>query len=521
MKNRTFSLRHAMSFFTLLLVVLITLFVPFQKMFSQVEASSELFRSLKKMDSLIFDEGFNKCQIESMERHLHTDFEFYHDENGVQDKALFLKGFRESICSSPDRKPIRKLVEGSLTVFRLKNNGETYGAIQKGEHLFYIKEANKDMYLTNIAKFTSLWLIENGAWKLKRALSYDHHEPSKYVLPAALDKKFNAHFLTPLFDKEKAINRLLKQHKIPSLSIGYIDHGQLQQIRAFGNQKETVPVSMHTLYKVASLTKPITALVTLKLVNDNKWDLDTPIYHYYIDEDLKDSPELKKMTTRHILSHQSGLPNWRYLTASKQLAFEFEPGTRYQYSGEGFEYLRKALEDNFKKPLEALAKELIFEPLGMTDTHFYWSENVDESHYALEHDAFENPLPIIKNTEANAAANVITTVKDYATFMTYVLNGAGLSKDLYSQMISKQVSVKKDVDFGLGWEIYNNLGGNEYALQHGGKDEGLNMLAVLLPNSKRGLLIFVNSENGLVLWKKIIEEYLGDVGKELVYKNLN
>jgi CubicO group peptidase (beta-lactamase class C family) len=60
-----------------------------------------------------------------------------------------------------------------------------------------------------------------------------------------------------------------------------------------------------------------------------------------------------------ILSHQTGFPNWRYLNKSNTLSFEFEPGTKYQYSGEGFEYLRKALEAKFKKPLEQLAKEHI------------------------------------------------------------------------------------------------------------------------------------------------------------------
>ena len=87
----------------------------------------------------------------------------------------------------------------------------------------------------------------------------------------------------------------------------------------------------------------MTAIVTLKLVEKGLWDLDEPVYKYHIDKDIKNSPELKKLTTRHILSHQSGFPNWRHLTESQRLSFEFEQGTQFQYSGEGFEYLRKAL----------------------------------------------------------------------------------------------------------------------------------------------------------------------------------
>jgi CubicO group peptidase (beta-lactamase class C family) len=260
--------------------------------------------------------------------------------------------------------------------------------------------------------------------------------------------------------------------------------------------------------------------VALKLIDAGKLGLDEAVYQYHVDEDIKDSPELEQLTVRHLLSHQSGFPNWRYLTDSDKLRFEFEPGDRFQYSGEGFEYLRKVLEAKFNKPLEELAEELIFDPLEMNDTHFYWSEEIDESRYALEHDEEGKALSINKNKEANGAANLMTTVKDYATFMTYVLNGAELSKELYSQMISKQASVKEGVDFGLGWKIFPNLGNGEFALQHGGGDYGLKTLAVLFPESDRGILIFTNSENGMVVWKKILEEYFGSIGNKLVHKNL-
>ena len=130
------------------------------------------------MDSIIFDAGFNQCNLEAMKNAVHDDFEFYHDQSGFNDsKADFLKGFEQNICSNKDFKPIRKLVQGSLKVFPLKNNGILYGAIQNGDHEFYIKEAGKELYLTSIAKFTHVWELDGGQWKLKRVLSYDHREP--------------------------------------------------------------------------------------------------------------------------------------------------------------------------------------------------------------------------------------------------------------------------------------------------------------------------------------------------------
>lgn len=167
-----------MPFSKLLIFLILVAFTFVQDVNAQVEKSSELFQVLTKADSLLFEEGFNKCNLSAVEGAVYTDFEFYHDQNGVQNRAEFFDVFKESICSSPDRKPIRQLVPGSLEVFRLKNNGQTYGAIQKGEHQFYIKEPNKELYLTSTGKFTHLWVLDHGKWKLKRGLSYDHKQPS-------------------------------------------------------------------------------------------------------------------------------------------------------------------------------------------------------------------------------------------------------------------------------------------------------------------------------------------------------
>jgi hypothetical protein len=146
---------------------------------AQVSKDSELFIQLEKLDNLLFEEGFNKCNFIELEKLIADDFEFYHDVNGQQNREEFFTSFRESLCSNPNFKPIRKLVPGSLEVFRLKNNGETYGAIQKGVHEFYIKEPNKDIYITNVARFTNILILENDNWKYKRILSYDHIDPRR------------------------------------------------------------------------------------------------------------------------------------------------------------------------------------------------------------------------------------------------------------------------------------------------------------------------------------------------------
>lgn len=496
------------------LLFILTFFFCMKIGHAQESPDSHLFLELKKADSLLFNEGFNKCNLPVLQSLVHADLQFMHDQNGIQSKDEFFKGFQESICSKPNIKPIRKLTNGSLIVYPLMNEGRLYGAVQMGQHEFYIKEPNKELRFTVNGKFIHTWLLENGKWKLFRALSYDHQHPEKYP------EMFEDNYPFPLFNNDSEIETLIKELKIPSLTIGYIENGKIQQIRAFGEQKPHIPIADNSIYKVASLTKPVTAIITLKLAEAGKWNLDEPLSKYYVDSEVKDSPYLSKLTTRTILSQKSGFPNWRYLREDKKLVFEFEPGTKFQYSGEGYEYLRKALEKKFNKSLEKIASEVLFIPLKMNDTHYYWTKNTDESRYAVESDKEGNPIPFERYYQSNAAANLLTTVGDYGKFLISILNNAELSTALYNDFVNPQTNVKEGIYWGLGMQVFPDLPNDEFALVHTGGDDGTKCLAILLPKSKRGLIIFINSENGLKIWKKIIEEYFGDVGKEIVRRNL-
>lgn len=148
--------------------------------FGQINRSSELYRTLRQKDSLLFNAGFNTCNIGELESLVSDNFEFYHDKSGITpSKADFIASIQNGLCKL-SYKPRRELVEESLEVFPLTDkDGKLYGAIQTGRHNFYAKEKDKPEYLTSTAVFTHLWLLENGQWKLKRVLSYNHQEPAK------------------------------------------------------------------------------------------------------------------------------------------------------------------------------------------------------------------------------------------------------------------------------------------------------------------------------------------------------
>ena len=319
---------------------------------------------------------------------------------------------------------------------------------------------------------------------------------------------------TEFIDYQKKVQTWLTMYKVPAVGIGYIEKGKLRQILVLGDLKENDPAPYNTIFQISSLTKPVTAMLTLKLVSIGKWQLDEPLCNYWVDPDVADDPRHLKLTTRHVLTHQTGFDNWRWNNKSKKLTFNFEPGTQFKYSGEGFEYLRRSLEGKFKMTLGQLADSLLFKPLKMSDTRYIWDENIDESRYAFAHDTLGNFLMPSENKEANAADLLKTSVEDYCKFGVAVMNGTLLTEEVFNDMVRPQVEMPK-YSYGLGWAILKDLSGGEYALIHTGHDDGIQTIILLLPKSKSGLVVFTNGENGNNVYKKIIIESLG-LGQEII-----
>src|SRR5215213_8072993 len=108
------------------------------------------------------------------------------------------------------------------------------------------------------------------------------------------------------FDDEQRISAWLLENRVPALGIGVIRDGKVRAVKVYGDLKEGKPAPYYTIFNVASLTKPVVAMVTLRLVSQGKWDLDKPLASYWIDPDVALDPRHEKLTTRHVLSHQSG-----------------------------------------------------------------------------------------------------------------------------------------------------------------------------------------------------------------------
>jgi CubicO group peptidase (beta-lactamase class C family) len=308
----------------------------------------------------------------------------------------------------------------------------------------------------------------------------------------------------------EAINSLLRQHKVPALGLAVIENGKLVSAKVYGELTAGTAAPQNTLFKVASLTKPVVTMLTLRLVAAGKLALDEPLSTYWLDPDIKADPRHQLLTPRIVLTHQTGFANWRYLEADNVLRFQFKPSTQHQYSGEGFEYLRRALEHKFGQPLESLAQQYVFEPAGMTDTHFWWTTKVDQARYAQNHDSNGKAFELEKYYQANAAANLISTADDYSKFMLFVLAQEQAMPAVYNNMLAHHVTIGAEHYFGLGWEIFSGFPNDESLLLHSGRDPGVSTLAVFSPQSKNGYVIFMNGDNATPVLEQVLAQlYLG------------
>jgi CubicO group peptidase (beta-lactamase class C family) len=327
-------------------------------------------------------------------------------------------------------------------------------------------------------------------------------------LQAQTDSKINLSF-------EDKVTNWLTERNVAAVGIGIIENSEIKYVKVFGELEKGVPAPDNTIFNVASITKTVVTMLTLKLVESGQWNLDEPLCNYWIDPDVANDSLHKKLTTRHVLTHQTGFVNWRWNHPTKKLTFDFEPGTKFEYSGEGFEYLRHALEHKFEKPIEQLTGSLLFTPLRMKDTRYSWDKNMDESRFAVWHDKQGEKYENSYKKGVSAADDLLTTVEDYCKFGLFVINGAGLSAALFNDMVTPQSNIQGHPTAGLGWFIVKGLPGEEYAIWHTGSDMGVHTIVVLLPKSKRGIVVFTNGDGGFFVYQDIIKESI-DIGEAIL-----
>jgi CubicO group peptidase (beta-lactamase class C family) len=234
---------------------------------------------------------------------------------------------------------------------------------------------------------------------------------------------FKSSAQTSSSNRKQKIPALLQREHVASVSFAQIVGGKTTVAEAYGEQTPGVGTSTATLYNIASMSKPISAEVLLRLASKSRLSLDEPMYKYWVDPDVADDPRAKLLTPRMALDHQTGFANWRRETNGK-LAFTRDPGKAFGYSGEGYQYVARFAEKKTGESFESLAQTLIFNPARMTHTaytHRPWMEG----EIAQPTDKDGQWLKPVIATQFVAADLVYTTPTQYASFVEGLMRGDG------------------------------------------------------------------------------------------------
>ena len=325
-------------------------------------------------------------------------------------------------------------------------------------------------------------------------------------------------------DLESFIPDLMTRGHVPGLSVAVIRDGGIVWHGAFGvkNAETGEAVDEETIFEAASLTKPLFAYLVLQLVAEGILDLDKPMAAYLpqdlIEEYLThplDHPEFRrdwfeKITARQVLSHSSGMPHGEPLDPCLPLLFE--PGKQYKYSATGYFFLQVVVEHLMGTPVEDIAQQYVFAPLGMDHSSLVW-RNEYEQIAANGHGFMAGPEPLRKYSDAHAAASMYTTAIDYARFICAVLNAEQLSSEDVTHMLSPQIEVDEHISWSLGFGLQRDENGDAF-WQWG--DYGIFRNFVIAYRRERtGIVFLTNSWYGLSIGRELIAHGIGGAAHAL------
>lgn len=334
---------------------------------------------------------------------------------------------------------------------------------------------------------------------------------------------------------EQTVTRLMREAHVTGLALAILNDNKVVYVKGFGfrNREEQKPLTENTVMYGASLTKAVFAYMVMQLVAEGVLDLDKPIYQYLPKplpeydkyKELASDQRYKLITTRMLLSHTSGFPNWRWINPDEKLNIKFTPGSRYAYSGEGINLAQFVIEAVTNKDVGEMMRDRIFKPFGMTRTSMTWQEQFKDD-LAIGYDEKQQPLGHKQRTSARAAGSMDTTISDFARFMGAVMQGKGITKRMKEVMLTPQVQINSKTQFptfspettdenssiklayGLGWGLFQTPYGKAYFKE--GHDDGWENHAVAFPDKQIAIVLMSNSSNGDSIFKVLLEALLKD-----------
>jgi CubicO group peptidase (beta-lactamase class C family) len=338
--------------------------------------------------------------------------------------------------------------------------------------------------------------------------------------------------------KTPDVARMLEVTRVPGVAAAGMKDERPYLLVAGVERAGGPPISAQTRFPAASLSKPVFAWGVHDLAKQGKLDLNKPLQDYL---DLGLEGTARKITALHVLTHSTGLPNWRFQPDLK-LASAFEPGSKWQYSGEGFVLLQRVVEKIVAKPIAEYMRKEVLDPLGMTESTVAWTPDIQRG-AALGHDRqgalLERSLAFYEqrnfetlqkggvsalsatydqiaaayqqNKQAflpvgmspNMAGSLQTTITDYALFLAQVLKTLPKSDDF-----KPRVEVNRDIAWAAGWGVDRSL--KEPSLFHWGDGPGFKNFCWVQPARKTALVFFTNADSGAALYAWLFRQLMNE-----------
>jgi CubicO group peptidase (beta-lactamase class C family) len=322
------------------------------------------------------------------------------------------------------------------------------------------------------------------------------------------------------------MTEVLNRHNVPGVSVAVVHNGHIDWAAGYGVRESgtTHAVDTTTLFQAASISKPVSAVVALRLVADNELDLDEDVNHRLQSWKVPESDLIRErpVTLRGLLSHSAGLTmhgvpefaaNAEVATLAEILDGELsgasegvrlfaKPGTTFRYSGGGYIVLQVLLADVTGRPFAELAREMVLTPAGMSSSTFVQPLPEDlRNNAAVGHLGDGAPLQGLWHTlPEQAAGGLWTTPTDLASFMLAVWRSYhGQSDALLPQPIARTMLTRQVGDFGLGFSLPSE---GVFRFQHGGGNAGYRCHMVLSVEHPNGAVIMTNGDAGeAVIWE--------------------
>jgi len=308
---------------------------------------------------------------------------------------------------------------------------------------------------------------------------------------------------------ETAINLAMHRYGIPGLSVAVAAAGSVRLSAGYGmaDLENAVPATPLTVYRLASVSKPLTATAVLQLAAKGKLDLDAPVQRYVPAYPEKQWP----LTCRQLLCHQGGVRQWtdeefhntrHHASLTEALEFfkndplVFEPGTRTLYTSLGYNLLGVAVESVSGQGYLDYMRDNVFTPAGMEtagldDVFALIPHRAQGYQKAAGGELFNSALSDTSNRVPGGG--LVATAEDVARFALALHSGALLKNETREQMLVRQRTRDgKPTGYGLGWAVGTQRGRHE--VYHIGGQPRVSTVLYLVPESGVAVVLLSNLE---------------------------